>query len=244
MKLKGFFILLFGMVFSLSFAQYGKRCISGNCENGYGVLDYGANTGKYEGEFRNGKREGAGTMYYADGRKWEGVWKKDAFKGGTTTHIPYHPLTDSVRPAGISDANPFNDALYRVLSTVSDNFRALKGEKTGTEVNGKYAIWKPVVMIPQAKYGVIRQETNECRYYFLEGAGKEEADKKFEEISRLVQFANPKTWSFKDISSNPAFPYHRKLYKWTIATPATIRLELRQSPAFAGKYDLFMVFTQ
>ena len=227
----------------VSYSQYGKRCLSGDCENGHGVLDYGRNVGKYEGEFKNGKKEGFGTMYYADGRKWEGQWKKDAFKGGVTTTVPYHAVKDSLRPAGISDSNPFNDALYRILSTVPSDFAALKGDKIGTEVNGKYAIWKPLVLLPSAQYGIIRQETHECRYYFLENAEKKEAEKKFDEVSHQIQYANPQTWSFKDVSANPAFPYHLKLYKWTIATPATIRLELKQKPTDNTKYDLYMVLT-
>lgn len=244
LKMKLIFIYFWLLIPVVGLGQYGVRCLSGDCENGYGVKDYGLSVGKYEGEFRNGKREGNGTMYYADGRKWEGVWKKDAFKTGVTTNIPYHPMKDSIRPEGVSDPNPFSDAVYRVLSSVSDNFNALKADKSGSEVNGKYAIWRPLVNIPFAKYGLIRQETQECRYYFLENSEANEADKMFEEISRKIQFANPQTWSFKDLSMNPAFPYHRKFYKWTIVTPATIRLELRQTPGVSGKYDLYMVFTK
>ena len=32
---------------------------------------------KYEGEWKNNKREGKGIMFYTNGNKVEGIWKND-----------------------------------------------------------------------------------------------------------------------------------------------------------------------
>jgi hypothetical protein len=204
-------------------------------------MDYGKSVGKYEGDFKGGKRHGFGTMYYSDGRKWEGRWDRDAFKGGITTVIPYHPA-DTLRVAGMSDSNPFTDALYRIIACTPDKFTLLKADKTGTEL-GQYGIWNTKVMLPLAKRGEIREKTQECRYYFAEKVEASVADKLFDDISRYIQFSNPRTWKFDDITPNPAFPYHRKLYKWTIATPTTLRLEVRQTHTNSTLYDVYLAVT-
>jgi hypothetical protein len=59
------------------------QCISGDCENGIGkqVLWFG----KYDGEFKNGKREGKGVFEYTKtdykGNKYIGLFSNDAFNG-------------------------------------------------------------------------------------------------------------------------------------------------------------------
>lgn len=226
--------------FSL-FSQYGKQCLSGDCENGTGVLDYGPKIGHYEGEFKNGKREGFGTMHYADGRKWKGEWKKDAFKGGITQNVPYYPA-DSLKPEGISAVKPFTDALYRIIATAPSNFKDLKGTKTGKELN-KYDIWQPKVMLPTATRGYISAKTGECRYYFLEAAPIDAADKMFIALNKKINESNPQNWVFTDLSSHPGLPFHRKFYKWTIATPATLRLEMKQNAQDARTFDVFIILT-
>lgn len=208
--------------------------------NGNGVLSYGPKVGRYEGEFKDGKREGFGTMYYADGRKWEGQWKKDAFKGGITTNVPYMK-SDTLRKEGLSDGSPFIDALYRILSSVPNNFKTLKGAALGKDFD--YDMWQPKVILPSATRSYITAKTQECRYYFVEQAPLAIAEKMFTDISKMVMIANPQTWKFDDLSYNPAFPYHKKLYKWTIATPAIIRLEMKQNPSNKMRYDVYIVFT-
>lgn len=231
----------FCLTYQTLLAQYGNQCLSGDCINGTGVLSYGPKVGKYDGEFKGGKRDGFGTMYYADGRKWEGQWKKDAFKQGITTTIPYHK-SDSLRPEGVSDANPFIDALYRIISSIPDNFKTLKGTSMGKELE-KYEIWQPKIMLPTASKAMITSKNGACTYYFVENTPEAIAEKAFTNLNKMIQDANPRTWNFDDLSYNPAFPYHRKLYKWTIAIPATIRLEMKQSPFDKTKYDVFIVFT-
>ena len=39
------------------------------------------NNGRYEGQFRNGKREGKGIYYYNDGNRYEGDWKNGIKEG-------------------------------------------------------------------------------------------------------------------------------------------------------------------
>ena len=60
-------------------------CISGNCENGYGVYVYGSETewagDKYEGDFVNGFREGFGTYSFKSGASYTGSWKAGTYDG-------------------------------------------------------------------------------------------------------------------------------------------------------------------
>jgi hypothetical protein len=60
-----------------------KTCISGDCENGYGIAKY--NFGSYEGQFKDGNRNGKGSFEYTAGQftgnKYVGDFYKDAFNG-------------------------------------------------------------------------------------------------------------------------------------------------------------------
>ena len=47
--------------------------------NGYGILQYSNYTGKYEGTFNDGLREGTGTFIY-DGNKYVGKLRLNLFK--------------------------------------------------------------------------------------------------------------------------------------------------------------------
>ena len=58
--------------------NYG--CISGNCDNGYGVYNW--RTGeKYAGYWKNKKRSGEGTNYWKSGDKYTGVWRNNLQHG-------------------------------------------------------------------------------------------------------------------------------------------------------------------
>lgn len=67
-----------------------KRCIVGNCKEGYGVFLSRVGD-RYEGIWKNKIRNGKGTCYYANGDKYEGNWLQDkpdgqgkmTYKGGT-----------------------------------------------------------------------------------------------------------------------------------------------------------------
>ncbi len=71
-------------------AQFG--CV-GDCANGTGTYYYAAHTfgeesgDRYEGEWKDGKRDGRGTYYSANGDRYEGQWKDNKQHGrGTYYH--------------------------------------------------------------------------------------------------------------------------------------------------------------
>jgi len=52
---------------------YDPGCVSGNCINGFGTYHFNSGN-KYTGNFKEKKREGDGTAFYADGDKFVGTW--------------------------------------------------------------------------------------------------------------------------------------------------------------------------
>ncbi len=76
------------------------QCLSGNCNNGKGKYDYGWCV--YEGEFKNGKMDGTGTIDYGEGEKYIGEFSKGKENGkgklyhkdGTEEEVQF---TDGVR---------------------------------------------------------------------------------------------------------------------------------------------------
>lgn len=57
-----------------------NECIRGNCKDDYGVYSYHSGM-QYEGEWKNGKRHGQGTLTYADGSKYIGNWSNGRMHG-------------------------------------------------------------------------------------------------------------------------------------------------------------------
>ena len=58
--------------------------VSGDCKNGYGKFKF--DNGVYEGNFRNGKRHGQGTLTHTNGERYEGEWSDGKLHGqGTLT---------------------------------------------------------------------------------------------------------------------------------------------------------------
>lgn len=75
--MKLFTIILFtSLISSLSYATGTITCLSGNCINGYGEIQY-ENGDVYKGYFRRSQRYGLGQMSYANGEKFRGTWFKD-----------------------------------------------------------------------------------------------------------------------------------------------------------------------
>lgn len=70
----------------LSAATAAAQCISGDCDNGHGVYK-SSNGDRYEGLFRDGKREGAGIINYGNGNRYEGDFRYGKRHGfGTMTY--------------------------------------------------------------------------------------------------------------------------------------------------------------
>ncbi len=57
-----------------------NKCISGDCEDEYGIYIYNSGM-RYEGEWKNRKRDGKGILIYPDGTKYEGNWKNNRMHG-------------------------------------------------------------------------------------------------------------------------------------------------------------------
>lgn len=74
---KYWILIIFFPAFSMA------QCISGDCENGFGVLIFeGGN--RYSGEFLEGQRTGTGTCYFKDGSKYRGEWLQGVPHGNGT----------------------------------------------------------------------------------------------------------------------------------------------------------------
>ncbi|MFN0203742.1 MAG: hypothetical protein ACKVTZ_19600 [Bacteroidia bacterium] len=224
-------ILLF--LFShFSFAQEEKgTCLSGNCNRGYGVMLH--TDGKYEGEFFGGKRNGYGTYSFNDGKKMQGMWQNGKlFEGTKGNAAPYQPeFKDKVTTQGTKvarDKNPFVAALYEIIASAEQKFQSIKGDSVDTEWD-RFTVWQPTVVLPNAKKSMIRQFNEECKFIFGEDLTEKEAKNLFEDLASKLQSANVNNlWNFQDVSSSPGLPLHKKFYKWTVLTPATIKLEWRK----------------
>ena len=60
-------------------------CFDGDCGNGFGKMINPKTDEKYEGEWRNGKRDGRGVEFYADGeKKYVGNFKNGKYEGNGT----------------------------------------------------------------------------------------------------------------------------------------------------------------
>jgi hypothetical protein len=62
---------------------YDPNCISGNCETGFGTYVFGKTGNKYTGNFKARRREGQGSFYFADGDRFEGVFRNNEKADGT-----------------------------------------------------------------------------------------------------------------------------------------------------------------
>jgi hypothetical protein len=72
--------ILFSFLLLHSFHTYAQTCLSGNCSNGYGKIQY-VNGDTYEGEFYDDKREGFGIYHWKAGGKFIGESFQNSFQG-------------------------------------------------------------------------------------------------------------------------------------------------------------------
>ena len=85
---KRFFNLLestMGDVRPLINEQTTTGCTDGNCTDGTGTYVY-KNGNKYEGQFKDGRKNGTGTYFYKNGNKYEGQFKDGWQIKGTMTY--------------------------------------------------------------------------------------------------------------------------------------------------------------
>ncbi len=62
-----------------------NACFEGDCNNGFGKMLNPKTEEKYEGEWRNGKRDGRGVEFYSDGeKKYVGNFKNGRYNGNGT----------------------------------------------------------------------------------------------------------------------------------------------------------------
>ncbi len=73
------FLLIFILGIEFSVGQNTEKCISGNFQNGYGIYIYDCNTAgnciKYEGYWKDGKRNGKGTETETSGNDMKIIGK-------------------------------------------------------------------------------------------------------------------------------------------------------------------------
>ena len=66
--------MVLGLLLSCTTSILPESCIKGDCKNGYGT--FVLTDLEYTGEFKNGKKNGHGTLTYKkDGSKYVGEWK-------------------------------------------------------------------------------------------------------------------------------------------------------------------------
>jgi soluble lytic murein transglycosylase len=107
--MKAFLVSLLLVICFSPLNTFGGECIDGDCLNGWGTYTY-PNSGRYQGEWkdgrfhgqgiycfpdggkyigqmRDGERDGQGVMYYSDGGKYVGHWRYGDMDGyGTYTY--------------------------------------------------------------------------------------------------------------------------------------------------------------
>lgn len=77
MKIKRILTFTLTLLIFLIYTGYSQsqNCESGDCYNGKGIINYGDRS--YEGEFKNGKKDGFGTFKWSNGASFTGKWKED-----------------------------------------------------------------------------------------------------------------------------------------------------------------------
>ncbi|WP_347990340.1 type IV secretory system conjugative DNA transfer family protein [Methylomonas sp. AM2-LC] len=119
-----------------------KSC-NGDCVNGQGTLTY-QNRTKYEGSFRNGKREGQGTLTGLHGDKYVGEWKNNEKNGQGTLTFPgiskYEGMFKDMKKEGKGSYTELLNG--EIISTYIGDFHNNEYEGQGTQTNfidGKFS---------------------------------------------------------------------------------------------------------
>lgn len=74
-------------LFDTPVARTASGCISGDCNNGYGVFAF-ADGGRYEGHFKNGSYNGNGIYTWKDGNVYAGEWLNGERNGSGIQYFP------------------------------------------------------------------------------------------------------------------------------------------------------------
>jgi hypothetical protein len=117
-------LLIFFLVLTMSpmFAQ----CISGDCITGEGTKKY-TNGNKYQGNFKDGKRNGYGKFIWATGSKYKGQWVNNKRQG----------KGEEILADGTSYVGDFNNDQKHGNGTLYDKNKNVI--KKGTWTNGIYS---------------------------------------------------------------------------------------------------------
>jgi tetratricopeptide (TPR) repeat protein len=115
-----------------------KACVSGDCKNGFGILEYP--DGRYEGYWKDGKFEGKGIMVLKSGYRYDGEWKNGERNGfGTTIYTNGEKYVGSM----VNDRIQGKGTVYNSDGTIKRNGTwndagLFNGYGTETYSNGRY----------------------------------------------------------------------------------------------------------
>jgi hypothetical protein len=87
-----------------SFSLFGQEimidCLNGNCDNGTGTRVYMTGD-EYSGDWKDGKRNGSGVLYEADGAITDAEWKDNQLHGRVTKYnVEGELITDAIYKKG------------------------------------------------------------------------------------------------------------------------------------------------
>jgi hypothetical protein len=107
-------------------------CISGNCDNGYGVYVFDDGE-RYEGYWKNNKRNGQGTNNFANGGTYTGEWRDDLKHGYGTYTYPASSEYDNYQGFWTDDKmNGRGVLVYRNKQKYEGTFKDFVFEGEGT----------------------------------------------------------------------------------------------------------------
>ena len=87
---------------ALGWGYLNAQCISGDCQNGTGILLM-PDGSRYIGEFERGNRHGMGTCHYPDGSVYRGQWSSDLPEGEGVKTLASGKVVEGVWSSGTLD---------------------------------------------------------------------------------------------------------------------------------------------